>query len=82
MTDSITPGWSCPTCGAEHLYDCPNLGPVAFLQAVMHATNLPVCDRLHAADTLLKLKAKGIYSDPVEPEPDYKVVIPQHPSLQ
>ena len=30
-----------------------------------------------AADVLLKLKAKGIYSDLVEPEPAYTIVIPE-----
>ena len=50
-------------CGAEYLYDCPNLGPIAFLQAVMHASNLPIRDRTKAAMHLSRLKDKGIYSD-------------------
>jgi hypothetical protein len=63
-TESITkPGWSCPICGAEYLYDCPNLGPIAFLQAVMHAPNVAIRDRMRAANHLLHLRDKGIYSD-------------------
>jgi hypothetical protein len=37
--------------------------------------------RMKAAHELLKLKAKGITSDPIEPEPAYKVIIPDHPML-
>jgi hypothetical protein len=74
MTDSprpnpYAPGWACPTCGAEHLYDCPNIEPVAFMKAVMHDLSLPLTVRMKAAHELLKLKAKGITSDPIEPEP-------------
>jgi hypothetical protein len=64
MTDSLhSPGWKCPNCGAEHLYDCPNLGPVSFLEAVMHDPTVAMRHRLHAADKLMQLRAKGIYSD-------------------
>jgi hypothetical protein len=70
------PGWACPTCGVTHLYDCPNIGPIAFLQAVQRDPSVPIRERMKAADTLLKLKAKGIYSDPIEPEPAYKIIIP------
>jgi hypothetical protein len=70
------PGWSCPICNATHHYDCPNLGPVAFLQAVLADSSVPIRDRMRAADILLRLKAKGIHSDPVQPEPAYKVIIP------
>jgi hypothetical protein len=60
-----------------HLYDCPNLGPVSFLQAVQKDSTVPIRDRIKAADTLLRLRAKGIYSDPIEPEPAYTIVIPE-----
>lgn len=76
--------WSCPTCGATHLYDCPNIGPVQFLTAVMHDHTVPMRQRMRAADHLLKLKARGITSDPIEPEYDVRarIIIPPHPSLQ
>jgi hypothetical protein len=57
------PGWSCPICGAEHHYNCPNLGPVSFLQPVQADSSVPIRHRMKAANTLLHLKAKGIYSD-------------------
>ena len=64
MTDSLhSPGWKCPDCGAEHLYDCPNLGPVSFLQAVMHDPTVAIRDRMRAAEILEGLRAKDILSD-------------------
>lgn len=79
MTDSPRKGptYPCCICGAMHLYDCPNLlGPVSFLQAVQRDPSVPLRERIKAADHLLKLKAKGIYSDLQEPEPAYTIVIP------
>jgi hypothetical protein len=79
MTDSPRKGptYPCCICGAMHLYDCPNLlGPVSFLRAVQRDPSVPIRDRMHAADTLLKLKLKGIHSDVQEPEPAYTIVIP------
>ena len=62
MSDSV-PGWACPTCGATHLYDCPALGPIGFLQAVMHDPTVTIRDRMRAAEILEGLRAKAIYSD-------------------
>jgi hypothetical protein len=59
MTDSVR----CTTCGATHKYDCPNIGPVQFLQAIMSDTTVPLTTRMKAADKLLHLMDKGIYSD-------------------
>jgi hypothetical protein len=78
MTDSPRkgPSFPCCICGATHLYDCPNLGPVSFLRAVQSDTTVPLLTRMKAADHLLRLRAKGICSDPIEPEPELTIVIP------
>ena len=52
------PSWACPTCGATHLYDCPNIGPVGFLQAVMHDATVSIRDRIRAANTSCTLRTK------------------------
>ena len=69
------PGVRCATCGATHRYDCPNIGPVKFLQAVMSDPTVPIRDRIKAADKLLQLRDKGIYSDDVG-EVSARYVIP------
>jgi hypothetical protein len=53
----------CATCGATQRYDCPNNGPVRFLQAVMADPTVSMRDRIKAATHLLRLRDKGIYSD-------------------
>lgn len=63
QVNNSVPGWACPICGATHLYDCPNLGPVAFLQAVMHDPTVTMRDRMRAAEILEGLRAKDILSD-------------------
>lgn len=71
----------CATCGATHRYDCPNNGPIKFLQAVMTDSTVAIRDRMKAADHLLRLKAKGITSDD-QPEPAYTVIIPDIPDIK
>jgi hypothetical protein len=84
MTDSpranpSAPGWSCPWCGATHYYDCYNIGPIEFLQAVMHDPTVSMYDRLYAADKLKGLADMHIYSDP---DNVYACAPPeQHPSI-
>ena len=80
MTESprsnpYAPGWSCPICGATNYYNCPNITPIAFLQAVMHDPTVSIRNRTKAAMHLSRLKDKGIHSDE-QPEPAYKVIIP------
>ena len=59
MTQPIT----CATCGATHPFDCPDItGPVTFLYEVMHDPNVPLHDRMYAADILYGLSTLGIYS--------------------
>jgi hypothetical protein len=62
-TDSRTTPVKCAICGAEHKYDCSNIGPVQFLQDVMHDPTVPMHHRIKAADHLLRLRDKDIYSD-------------------
>ena len=57
MTDSprsnpYAPGWSCPICGATNYYNCPNIRPYAFIEAVMHDPTVPIRERMRAADHL------------------------------
>jgi hypothetical protein len=44
---------SGPSGPSPHAYDDPDLSPKEFLQAVMHATNLPMVSRVQAASALL-----------------------------
>ena len=63
----------CATCGATHRYDCPCIGPVQFLQAVMHDPTVPIRDRMYAADKIMRLANKGIWPEFREPSLHYKI---------
>jgi hypothetical protein len=76
MTYTPTESRPCEVCGATHHYDCPNLGPVSFLEAVMHDPTAAMRHRIRAAEILQGLMAKGIYSDDLgEPAPTIRYQI-------
>ena len=85
MTDSVDAPVRCATCGATHKYDCPCIGPVQFLQAIMHDATIPIVTRMGAADRLIRLSDKGIHSDaqePPEPEPVVTYQMPEQRWVQ
>jgi hypothetical protein len=49
-----------PAAPSNHLYDNPDLGPLDFLAAVLHAPEADIYDRIAAAEALLPYVAPPI----------------------